>query len=101
MDLTPTGIAHLEFSKSGNHYVWRKVTTKVHGIILGKMYIDQVGEMDVVNHKKNIRCHIKFDATPYFGGIARKVTGTVINAQNEVCPKNSTKYKNALKIFLG
>lgn len=39
----PAGAIHLEFHSSGNHYVWRKVTSTVHNIIVGKLWIDQVG----------------------------------------------------------
>lgn len=37
------GAIHLQFHSSGNHYVWRKVTSTVHNIIVGKLWIDQVG----------------------------------------------------------
>lgn len=30
------------FDKSDNHYSWKKVTTTVHNIIVGKLWIDQV-----------------------------------------------------------
>lgn len=30
------------FEKSNNHYSWKKVTTTVHNIIVGKLWIDQV-----------------------------------------------------------
>lgn len=36
------GAIHLQFHASGNHYVWRKVTSTVHNIIVGKLWIDQV-----------------------------------------------------------
>lgn len=39
---TPPGAIHLEFKASGNHYVWRKSTSTVHNIIVGKLWIDQV-----------------------------------------------------------
>lgn len=38
----PPGAIHLEFKASGNHYVWRKSTSTVHNIIVGKLWIDQV-----------------------------------------------------------
>lgn len=45
-DLSPyvwvPGAIHLEFQASGNHYVWRKSTSTVHNIIVGKLWIDQV-----------------------------------------------------------
>lgn len=37
-----SGAIHLQFHSSGNHYVWRKVTSTVHNIIVGKLWIDQV-----------------------------------------------------------
>jgi hypothetical protein len=36
------GCIHLQFHSSGNHYVWGKVTSTVHNIIVGKLWIDQV-----------------------------------------------------------
>lgn len=39
--LSPGSIQCL-FDKSNNHYSWKKVTTTVHNIIVGKLWIDQV-----------------------------------------------------------
>lgn len=36
------GTIHAIFEKSNNHYTWKKVTTTVHNIIVGKLWIDQV-----------------------------------------------------------
>ena len=46
------GAIHLQFHSSGNHYVWRKVTSTVHNIIVGKLWIDQVSlwETLIGNH---------------------------------------------------
>ena len=60
------GIAHLEFAASRNHYTWRKVTTTVHNIIVGKLWVDNHGEMDIINHKTGDNCHMKFAAYSYF-----------------------------------
>ncbi|XP_020896123.1 oxysterol-binding protein 2 isoform X2 [Exaiptasia diaphana] len=78
LQIIPQGVAHLKFIKSGNHYTWRKVTTTVHNIIVGRLWIDQSGEMDIVNHTTNENCHLKYDAYNYFGrDTPRKVTGVV------------------------
>lgn len=42
VSISPPGAIHLEFQASGNHYVWRKSTSTVHNIIVGKLWIDQV-----------------------------------------------------------
>lgn len=40
--LSLPGTIHAIFEKSNNHYTWKKVTTTVHNIIVGKLWIDQV-----------------------------------------------------------
>ena len=50
LQVIPHGVAHLKFNKSGNHYTWKKVTTTVHNIIVGKLWIDQVRSEIFVCH---------------------------------------------------
>jgi hypothetical protein len=42
------------------------------------------GEMEIINHKTGDKCHMKFEPYSYFGGIAKKVTGTVITKDEKV-----------------
>merc|ERR1719422_2174054 len=84
LEVEPLGITHLEFKNSGNHYTWRKVKTVVHNIVIGKLWIDQHGEMEVVNHTKGDKCYMKFEPYSYFGGTPKKVTGTVTNIDGKV-----------------
>lgn len=44
LQVIPMGCAFLEFLNSGNRYTWRKVTTTIHNIIVGKLWVDQHGE---------------------------------------------------------
>ena len=39
----PVGNTHIVFHRSGNHYTWNKVVTTIHNIIIGRLWIDQVG----------------------------------------------------------
>jgi len=84
LEVEPLGITHLEFKKGGNHYTWRKVKTVVHNIVIGKLWIDQHGEMEVVNHTKGDKCYMKFEPYSYFGGTPKKVTGTVTDVDGKV-----------------
>uniref|UniRef100_A0A3Q0S4H1 Oxysterol-binding protein n=1 Tax=Amphilophus citrinellus TaxID=61819 RepID=A0A3Q0S4H1_AMPCI len=80
LSIMPLGTIHAVFKKSNNHYTWKKVTTTVHNIIVGKLWIDQSGEIDVVNHTTGDRCHLKFAPYSYFSrDVARKVTGVVMD----------------------
>uniref|UniRef100_A0A667Y7F5 Oxysterol-binding protein n=1 Tax=Myripristis murdjan TaxID=586833 RepID=A0A667Y7F5_9TELE len=80
LSIMPLGTIHAIFEKGNNHYTWKKVTTTVHNIIVGKLWIDQSGEIDVVNHTTGDRCHLKFVPYSYFSrDVARKVTGVVMD----------------------
>ncbi|XP_067650187.1 oxysterol-binding protein 1-like isoform X1 [Haliotis asinina] len=84
LQIIPMGIAHLVFPKSGNHYTWRKVTTTVHNIIVGKLWVDSHGEMDITNHRNGDKCHLKYSAYSYFSrDIPRKVSGVVTDASGK------------------
>lgn len=84
ISIMPLGAIHLEFQASGNHYVWRKSTSTVHNIIVGKLWIDQSGDIEIVNHKTKDRCQLKFVPYSYFSKeAARKVTGVVSDNQGK------------------
>lgn len=61
---------------TGNHYTWRKVTTTVHNIIVGKLWVDQSGEMDITNHVTGDKCHLKFIPYSYFSRETQRKVGT-------------------------
>ncbi|NXI92523.1 OSBP1 protein, partial [Psophia crepitans] len=74
LSIMPLGTIHCVFHSSGNHYTWKKVTTTVHNIIVGKLWIDQSGEIEIVNHKTGDKCNLKFVPYSYFSrDVARKV----------------------------
>lgn len=83
--MIPLGTAHLEMDDGMKHYTWRKVTTTVHNIIVGKLWVDQSGDTDIVNHKEGIKCHLKYTPYSYFSRDSqRTVKGVVMNSNNEV-----------------
>jgi len=84
LEVEPLGITHLLFPQSGNHYTWRKVKTVVHNIVIGKLWIDNCGEMEVVNHTRGDKCYMKFEPYSYFGGTPKKVTGTITSQEGKV-----------------
>lgn len=85
LQIIPLGTSHLEFDASGNHYTWRNVTTTVHNIIVGKLWVDQHGDTDIVNHKDGTKCHLKYIPYSYFTRDAqRKVKGCVMDKEENV-----------------
>uniref|UniRef100_A0A671RSA4 Oxysterol-binding protein n=1 Tax=Sinocyclocheilus anshuiensis TaxID=1608454 RepID=A0A671RSA4_9TELE len=82
ISIMPLGNIHLKFHASGNHYVWSKVTSTVHNIIVGKLWIDQSGDIIIMNHRNKDKCHLKFSPYSYFSrDVPRKVTGVVMDGE--------------------
>lgn len=86
LQVVPLGNAYVEFHKSGNRYGWRKVNTTVHNIIVGKLWVDHHGDMEIVgqNAAKGYKCHLKYIPYSYFSKDSqRKVKGVVQNPDGE------------------
>ncbi|XP_015221709.1 oxysterol-binding protein 2 isoform X1 [Lepisosteus oculatus] len=84
LSIMPLGAIHLQFHSSGNHYVWRKVTSTVHNIIVGKLWIDQSGDIDIVNHRTKETCQLKFSPYSYFSrDVPRKVAGVATDSEGK------------------
>jgi len=72
-----TGIAHLMFTKTGDHYTWKKVKTNVNNVIVGTLWIDHVGEVNIVNHSTKDNCRLVF---PGYGIMSKNKPRTVCYA---------------------
>ena len=79
--IAPTGSAHIEFTSSGDHYTMKRVNSYVNNIILGKMWFDHVGEVEIVNHTTKDVCYLKFHQSSN-SHKERKVTGTIVDSNN-------------------
>lgn len=86
LQVVPLGNAYVEFHGSGNRYGWRKVNTTVHNIIVGKLWVDHHGDMEIMGEKsaKHYKCHLKYLPYSYFSKDSqRKVKGVVVNADGQ------------------
>ncbi|XP_045539354.1 oxysterol-binding protein 1 isoform X2 [Papilio machaon] len=85
LQVIPLGGASAMFLNSGNKYTWRKVTTTVHNIIVGKLWMDHHGDMDIVGEAgaaAGYVAHLKYHAYGYFSkDTQRKVTGVIKDPQ--------------------
>lgn len=77
LQVIPLGVVHLELL-SGGHFTWHKVTTVVHNIIVGKLWVDHQGDMEIRNHTRGHVARLKFQPYSYFSREPpRRVTGFV------------------------
>jgi hypothetical protein len=66
LQVTPTAIKQLKFKNSGQHYTWNIVPTFVRNVLLGKFWVENIGDVVIRSHQQNITCNLKFLAQTYF-----------------------------------
>ncbi|KAK6035852.1 hypothetical protein COOONC_26644 [Cooperia oncophora] len=69
---------HVYFPGTKNHYSYKKITTTVHNIIVGKLWIDNHGDMEIINHGTGDKCVVKFFPYSYFSREAPRKVGVLL-----------------------
>lgn len=82
-------------------FMREQVTTTIHNIIVGKLWIDNHGDMDIIgtNNAKGVNCHLKFIPYSYFTReTQRKVKGVIMNRDSQVKLVLSGTWDNKIEI---
>lgn len=80
LQVFPIGTTHFIIKSTGHHYTWNKVCTTVHNIIVGKLWVDQSGEIVIKEHETGASARVKFHPYSYFSReTPRRVTGNVFS----------------------
>ncbi|KAG5684373.1 hypothetical protein PVAND_013608 [Polypedilum vanderplanki] len=101
IEVIPLGSSHVEFTESGNKFSWRKMTTTINNIIVGKLWIDNYGDMEIIGEQNAVgcKCHLKFLPYSYFAsGSQRKVKGVVMDPKNHVKHLINGSWDNKIEI---
>lgn len=86
IEAEPKGIITLELPKYNEAYTWTNPTCCVHNIIVGQLWIEQYGSMEVINHKTGERCSMTFKPCGLFGKELHKVEGYILDkSKKKLC----------------
>eukprot|EP00173_Palmaria_palmata_P003689 Plantae.Rhodophyta-Palmaria_palmata.ctg3947.p1 GENE.Plantae.Rhodophyta-Palmaria_palmata.ctg3947~~Plantae.Rhodophyta-Palmaria_palmata.ctg3947.p1 ORF type:complete len:328 (+),score=41.98 Plantae.Rhodophyta-Palmaria_palmata.ctg3947:23-985(+) len=100
LEVFPTGWNHVEIPGYGDHYEFEQVTACVHNIFLGtsRMWLDNYGDMEIVNRATGDRCEIKFQKSGMFSdpNALGCVVGTVFDASGKVRHKMFGRWPEAV-----
>ncbi|XP_077954717.1 oxysterol-binding protein-related protein 1 isoform X3 [Gasterosteus aculeatus] len=77
IEAEPKGLITLELPRYNEAYTWTNPTCCVHNIIVGQLWIEQYGSMEVINHKTGERCSMMFKPCGLFGKELHKVEGYI------------------------
>ncbi|CAG0898591.1 unnamed protein product [Cyprideis torosa] len=85
LQVIPQGCQRLEFPERGYVITYTRATTTVNNIIVGRLWVDNHGDCEVINHSTGDVCHLKFIPYSYFSRMgSRRVTGTVQDKDGNV-----------------
>ncbi|XP_075895521.1 oxysterol-binding protein-related protein 1 isoform X2 [Nelusetta ayraudi] len=79
VEAEPKGVITLELPNHDEAYTWTNPTCCVHNIIVGQLWIEQYGNMEVVNHRTGDRCFLNFKPCGLFGKELHKVEGYILD----------------------
>ncbi|XP_053351589.1 oxysterol-binding protein-related protein 1 [Clarias gariepinus] len=86
VEAEPRGIITLELPKHKEAYTWTNPTCCVHNIIVGQLWIEQYGNVEVINHKTGERCSLTFKSCGLFGKELHKVEGFILDkSKKKIC----------------
>ncbi|XP_074545061.1 oxysterol-binding protein-related protein 1-like isoform X2 [Halichoeres trimaculatus] len=86
IEAEPKGVITLELPKYNEAYTWTNPTCCVHNIIVGQLWIEQYGSVEVINHKTGERCSLTFKPCGLFGKELHKVEGYILDkSKKKLC----------------
>ncbi|OMJ80487.1 hypothetical protein SteCoe_19236 [Stentor coeruleus] len=77
LNVHPEGKNHLFLKAFGDHYVWEKPFTNVHNIIIGKIYVDHFGTVEILNENNGEKAVVEFKKRGWFSSSINEVEGIV------------------------
>uniref|UniRef100_A0A4W3J985 Oxysterol-binding protein n=1 Tax=Callorhinchus milii TaxID=7868 RepID=A0A4W3J985_CALMI len=86
VEAEPRGTITLELRKHNETYTWTNPTCCVHNIIIGKLWIEQYGTVEIINHSTGEKCVLQFKSCGLFGKELHRVEGYIQDkSKKKVC----------------
>lgn len=77
VEAEPRGTITLELLKHNEAYTWTNPTCCVHNVILGQLWIEQYGIVEILNHRTGDKCILHFKPCGLFGKELHRVEGYI------------------------
>ncbi|XP_070797884.1 oxysterol-binding protein-related protein 2 isoform X1 [Pituophis catenifer annectens] len=77
VEAEPRGTITLELIKHREAYTWTNPTCCVHNVIIGKLWIEQYGTVEIINHSTGDKCILNFKPCGLFGKELHRIEGYI------------------------
>ncbi|XP_071144219.1 oxysterol-binding protein-related protein 1-like isoform X2 [Mytilus edulis] len=83
VEVNPKGLITLELLRHGETYTWSNINCCVHNVIVGTIWIEHYGPMEVINHKTKHKALLNFKQGGWFGRDLHKVEGFIYDSNKK------------------
>jgi hypothetical protein len=98
LNVHPEGKNHLILKEFGDHFIWEKPYTNVHNIIVGKIYVEHYGKVEILNDRTGDKAILDFKKRGWFDRSSNDVTGEVLDSFGVKKWKLEGKWNKGMKI---
>jgi len=90
------GVSHVQFKKSGDFYSWEPVKTIVHNLILGKLWVDNFGDLVVNSKTHGTKSTVNLKQCGWFSKGWRELEGDVLDAKGHSVVRLTGKWTESI-----
>jgi len=96
LDCVSLGTTTVTMKKHDEQYKWQQVNTTVHNVIIGKIWLDHYGDMEVKNLKTGERAALTFTKCGWFSKGWHEIAGTIYDAKGNATITIHGKWNEAI-----
>jgi len=98
-DLEPGAKTHIYFPKTRDHFVLQSTpTSRIHNLILGRIWIDHFGQLKITNLHTGDSCTIDFERCGWLSRGRYEINGSVRDASGRETHVISGKWSSAISV---
>lgn len=83
IEASPEGTVNIELPESGDSIFWEGVRVYAHNVVLGKLWFEYTGRLEMVNRKSKMKAIFDFKPYSWFSGQMNRVEGYRIKLINK------------------
>ncbi|KAH3763216.1 oxysterol binding family protein [Pelomyxa schiedti] len=92
IDVNVNGRSHVVITATGDHFTYTGPFSRLHNLILGRMWLDHWGDFDVVNLRTGDKCTIKFSRCGWMGKNRYEVHALCYSGKGLCCARVTGKW---------
>ncbi|XP_071803901.1 oxysterol-binding protein-related protein 1-like isoform X1 [Asterias amurensis] len=83
LEVIPKGVVTISIPKYNETYTWHNPSSCLHNLIVGKLWIEMYGLLELTNHKTGHKCFLQFKPAGWFGRDLHKVEGYITDPKDK------------------